>query len=727
MVADPLGPVVSVMVAVAVDGPYSYRVPEGMEVTAGSIVVVPLGPRPTLGVVWGAPRDSFAHNRLKDIAQAFDLPPLSEELRATIDWVARYTLAQPGMVLRGALRSREALDPPRPIVAYRRAGAAPERMTDARRRVLDVMEDGYPWAKTALVGASGVSPAVVEGLVRSGALERVELPAPPPVLPPEPDFAPATLSGDQALALEAIRARDREAKGGFSVALLDGITGSGKTEVFFESVADALRAGRQVAVILPEIALTHTFLDRFEKRFGQRAAEWHSEMTPVQRAKVWRGVLTGEVRAVIGARSALFLPFRELGLLVLDEEHDGAFKQSDRVNYHGRDMAVVRASMAGARVILSSATPSVETRNNADTGRYAHVRLESRFADAALPDITALDMRAEGPEKGEWIAPRLARAVFDALDRGEQALLFLNRRGYAPMTLCRSCGHQYQCPDCSTWLVEHRFRGVLMCHHCGHTERTPEVCGSCGATDALVAVGPGIERVAEEVATRFPGARPVVLSSDMGSMSQIRDRLAEIARGEYDIVIGTQLVAKGHHFEKLSLVGVIDADLGLAHGDPRAAEKTFQILTQVTGRAGRTSRTGKAFLQTYHPGHPVMTAMVAGDREGFYAHELKVRAQGMLPPFGRLAALVVSGAEHPETLGYARALMAAAPMAEGVKRFGPADAPVAMVRGRHRIRILAQSARGFDLSGYVRFWLETAPPPRGSLRVQVDIDPISFY
>lgn len=719
-----LGPIVSVMVAVAVDTPYSYRVPEGMAVVRGSIVVVPLGPRPTLGVVWGVPKDNFAHNRLKDIAHVFDVPALSEELLQLVDWVARYTLAQPGMVLRGALRSREALDPPRPIIAYRRAGPEPERLTDARRRVLETMDDARPWAKAALVGASGVSPSVIEGLVKAGTLEQIQLPPPPPVLPLEPDFAPATLSADQQAALEQIRTHD---DGGFSVTLLDGITGSGKTEVFFEAVADTLRAGRQVALILPEIALTHTFLDRFEKRFGQRAAEWHSDMTPVQRARVWRGTLTGEVRAVIGARSVLFLPFRELGLFVLDEEHDGAFKQADRVNYHGRDMAVVRASLAKARVILSSATPSVETRNNANQGRYLHVRLESRFADAALPDVTAIDMREEGPEKGHWIAPRLARAVFDALDRGEQALLFLNRRGYAPLTLCRACGHQYQCPDCSTWLVEHRFRGVLMCHHCGHEERAPEVCGSCGALDSLVAVGPGIERIAEEVADRFPAARPVVLSSDMGTMSQIRERFAEITRGEYNLIIGTQLVAKGHHFEKLSLVGVIDADLGLAHGDPRAAEKTFQILTQVTGRAGRASRTGKAFLQTYHPEHAVMQTMINGDREGFYAHELQVRAQGGLPPFGRLAALIVSGEDHAETFAYARGVMAAAPRAGEVRRFGPVDAPVAMVRGRHRVRILAQSPKDFDLSGYVRFWLENAERPKGNLRVQVDIDPVSFY
>jgi len=719
-----LSDIVAVMVSVSVEGPYSYRVPPGMSVTRGSIVAVPLVGRLTLGVVWGPPKDNYAHNRLKDIEHIYDVPPLSEELLRTVDWVSRYTLAPPGLVLRSVLRSSEALGPERQVIAYRRTGTTPERMTPSRARVLETVADGLAWAKTAIVGTSGVSPAVVEGLERAGALERLEIPAPPIVLPPDPAAAPPTLSPEQGAALGQIRALDPQK---FGVALLDGVTGGGKTEVFFEAVADTLRAGRQALVLLPEIALTHTFLDRFAKRFGTRPAEWHSDMTPGQRARTWRGINDGTVRAVVGARSALFLPFHELGLVVLDEEHDGAFKQSDGVNYHARDMAVVRAKFAEARVILSSATPSVESRNNANAGRYSHVLLTSRFAEAAMPDVTAIDMREEPPEKGQWIAPRLAREIFSTLDRGEQALLFLNRRGYAPLTLCRACGHQYQCPDCSAWLVEHRFRGVLMCHHCGHEQRRPKVCSECGTEDSLIPIGPGIERIAEEAATRFPEARTVILSSDMGSNAQLRDRFAEIEKGEYDLVIGTQLVAKGHHFEKLTLVGVLDADLGLAHGDPRAAEKTFQILTQVTGRAGRASKSGRAFLQTYHPAHPVMQAMVRQDREAFYAHELEVRAAGGLPPFGRLAALIVSANEHDDAMGFARKLLSAAPQAEGLRLFGPADAPVAMVRGRHRVRLLAQSNRDFDLSGYVRFWLNSAERVNGNLRVQVDIDPMSFY
>ena len=538
--------IVAVMVGVAVEGPYSYRVPPGMAVERGSIVAVPLGPRLTLGVVWGAPKDMVAHNRLKDIAHAYTVPALSEELLKTVDWVARYTLATPGLVLRSVLRSTEALDPERPVTAFRKTAVEPHKLTPARERVLDLLLDGDAWAKAAIIGATGVSPSVIEGLERAGALERLELPPPPIVLPPDIEATVPMLSAEQGDALALIRALDPRS---FGVALLDGVTGGGKTEVFFEAVADTLKAGRQALVLLPEIALTHTFLNRFTKRFGTRPAEWHSDMTPMQRARTWRGVLKGDVRAVVGARSALFLPFRELGMIVLDEEHDGAFKQSDGVNYHARDMAVVRARFAEARVILSSATPSVESRNNANQGRYRHVMLNARFAEAVLPGISAIDMREEPPDKGQWIAPRLAREMFATLDRGEQALLFLNRRGYAPLTLCKACGHQYQCPDCSAWLVEHRFRGVLMCHHCGHEQRKPETCAACGAADSLVPIGPGIERVAEEATARFPGARMVILSSDMGSHAQIRDRFAEIEKGEYDLIIGTQLVAKGHHFE----------------------------------------------------------------------------------------------------------------------------------------------------------------------------------
>ncbi len=519
----------------------------------------------------------------------------------------------------------------------------------------------------------------------------------------------------------------------FGVTLLEGVTGSGKTEVYFEAVAEALAQGRQALIMLPEIALTAQFLERFESRFGTRPAEWHSGISARRRARIWAGVASGEVKVVAGARSSLFLPFEALGLIVVDEEHEAAYKQDDGATYHARDMAVVRARLEGAAVVLASATPSIETRVNADQGRYEHLRLEERFAGRSLPTITALDLRKEAPGRGRWIAPKLVEAVRDTVARGEQALLFLNRRGYAPLTLCRTCGHRFVCPQCSAWLVEHRFRGALVCHLCGHVERRPDHCPSCGEVDALVPCGPGVERIAEEAAKEFSGARLLVLSSDFpGGTERLRAELQAIARGEVDIVIGTQLVAKGHHFPGLTLAAVLDADVGLANGDLRASERTFQLLQQVTGRAGRGVKPGRAFIQTWQPGHPVIKALLSGDPESFYSAEIASRRRGGFPPFGRLASLIVSGPDRLKAEVHGRALAQAAHILlgeethHGIEVLGPSEAPIAMIRGRYRFRLLVKATRAANLQGFLRALIAAAPKPREALRVAVDVDPQSF-
>jgi primosomal protein N' (replication factor Y) len=718
--------VVSVLVPVAVEGPYTYRAPAGVPLAPGDIVVVPLGTRDVVGVVWDDPPDpGIGHNRLRPVAERLDAPPLPAETRRFVDWVANYTLTARGMVLRMVIRSPGALAPPRPYPGVRRTTVMPERITPARRRVLDLVENDTAWSKSGLAAAAGVGAGVVSGLIEAGALETVLIPPPAVAQPPDPDHAVPALTAEQEAGADVLRAAANA--NAYSVTLLDGVTGSGKTEVYFEGLAAALKAGRQVLVLLPEIALTADFLDRFTLRFGQRPAEWHSEVAPRLRERVWRGIADGSVRAVVGARSALFLPFRELGLIVVDEEHDLAYKQEDRVFYNARDMAVVRGHLAKFPVVLSSATPSIESRVNADAGRYKRVVLSDRFARAKLPEIAAVDLRVHQPERGRFLSPPLVAAVEETIGQRQQALLFLNRRGYAPLTLCRACGHRFQCPNCSTWLVEHRFRGQLVCHHCGHTEKRPEACPSCGALDSLVAIGPGVERLAEEVALRFPKARVTVLSSDIvGGVQRMRLELAAIAKGEADIVIGTQLVAKGHNFPLLSLVGVVDGDLGLAFGDMRAAERTFQLLSQVTGRAGRAGGESRALVQTFAPEHPVIAAIVSGDREAFYAKEIEARRAAGLPPFGRLAAIVVQGPDRASGQGYAGALARAAPANDALFVLGPAEAPLAVVRGRHRFRLLVQAERSADLQGYLRGWLAAAPPPRGGVRVQVDIDPQSF-
>jgi primosomal protein N' (replication factor Y) len=719
--------IVDILVPVALDQTYSYRVPPGLDLKPGDLVSIRLGPRDCTGVVWAdqvAVRPGL-DNRLKEVEDKLDIPPLKPELRKLIDWLSGYTLAPRGMVLRMAMRMGEHLGPERPRIGVRLIGAAPQRMTAARHRVLSLLSDGLVRSKSEVGELAGVSAGVIEGLIDEGTLEALALPPEKVASPPDPEFAVPEFTAAQREAATALR--ETVAKGGYSVALVDGVTGSGKTEVYFEAVAEAIRRGKQVLILMPEIALTGQFLDRFAARFGVRPAEWHSEIGQRKRQRTWHAVADNELSVVVGARSALFLPFADLGLIVVDEEHDPAYKQEDGVHYHARDMAVVRGHVAQIPVVLASATPSVETEVNARRGRYKRLALPERFGGQHLPAIEAIDLKHEGPPRGRFISPRLAEAVKHALERKEQALFFLNRRGYAPLTLCRACGFRFSCPNCDAWLVDHRFKRQLVCHHCGFFMPHPAACPKCAATESFVACGPGVERLEEEVHTLFPEARVIVLSSDLiASIERMREELKDIAQGHVDIVIGTQLVAKGHHFPKLNLVGIVDADLGLSNGDPRAAERTFQLLHQVSGRAGREAGRGLGFLQTHQPEHPVMKALIAQDREAFYASEIAAREKVSYPPFGRLASMVVSGKDKHATEGFARRLAGLAPRAEEVRVLGPAEAPLALIRGRHRFRLLIKSPRAFDLSDYLRHWLAATPKVKGDIRLEVDVDPQSF-
>ena len=715
---------VPVLVPMPAPGPFSYSVPDGMHVEPGSVVQVPLGPRQVIGVVWDGPLDAVDPKKLRPITIAFDCPPLTKDMRAFIDWVSAYTLSPPGLVARMALRAPAAFDPEPMVEGVRLGPGQPERMTPARARVMELASEGFAWTKSGLAHAAGVSPSVVDGLLKSAVLETVFMAPPPLVAKPDPDFTTGRLDGAQVDAADELREAARD---GFSATLIDGVTGSGKTEVYFEAVAEALRRGKQVLILLPEIALTASFLERFQDRFGAKPAEWHSDLSPRTREKVWRQVTEGEIRVVAGARSALFLPFEELGLIIVDEEHDPAYKQEDRVFYNARDMAVVRARIGGFPVVLCSATPSVESQVNARSGRYHAIHMPTRFGDAALPDLHLIDLRRHPPERGGFLSPVLLRGMAKTLEKGEQSLLFLNRRGYAPLTLCRVCGHRFQCPQCSSWLVEHRFRGQIQCHQCGYAEPTPQACPECGTLDHLAACGPGVERIAEEVERHFPEARTIVLSSDMaGGVRRLRLELDAIAKGEADIVVGTQLVAKGHNFPMMTLVGIVDADLGLANGDPRAAERTFQLLAQVTGRAGRTGLKSHGLIQTYQPAHPVMQAIASGDREAFYDREIAERERALLPPFGRLASLIVSADTRADAETHARGLRAAAPAVSGISLLGPAEAPLALIRGRHRFRLLVHGQRTSDMQAFVRAMLQNGPKVKGSVHVQLDIDPQSF-
>lgn len=719
--------VVDVLVPVALDHAYSYRVPRGVDLKPGDVVSVPLGPREVTAVVWAenANPDPRLHNRLKDVSAKLDVPPLREELRTLVDWVANYTLSARGMVLRMTLRMGEHLGPERVRLGVRLIGDPPQRMTTARRRLIEILSDGLLHGKSDAAKEAGVSAGVIDGLVDEGTLAVEPMPRASPPPAPDPTFAAPDFSPEQQSAAQVLQ--QLAAKDAFQVALLDGVTGSGKTEVYFEAVAETVRCGRQVLILMPEIALTGQFLDRFARRFGVRPLEWHSELTPRTRARNWASIAAGEAHVVVGARSALFLPYSDLGLIIVDEEHDQAYKQDDGAHYHARDMAVVRAHIAKIPIVLASATPSVESEVNARKGRYLRVPLPSRFGGQHMPHIEAIDLRRAGPPRGRFISPPLAEAIKIAVERREQALLFLNRRGYAPLTLCRACGHRFACTICDAWLVDHRFRQRLVCHHCGFSMPRPHQCPHCAAEESLAAVGPGVERLQEEAAALFPDARTMVLSSDLiTSIETMRSELNEIAEGRVDIIIGTQLVAKGHNFPRLNLVGVVDADLGLSNGDPRAAERTFQLLNQVIGRAGREQGQGVGYLQTHQPEHPVMKALVACDREAFYDTEIEQRERALYPPFGRLASLIVSAGDRPTAEGFARKLAAVAPIDERIQVLGPAEAPLAVIKGRYRFRLLVKSARGVDLSHYLREWLAAGPKTKGNLKLEVDVDPQSF-
>jgi primosomal protein N' (replication factor Y) len=722
------GALVSVLTTEPLGRALDYRAPEG-GCFAGAFVEVPLGPRRVLGVVWGAGEGGYDLARVRPVTRVLDAAPMGEAMRAFLIRAADYTLTPLPAMLRLATRAPGLADPPGPRRVYRRGGVAPDRMTGPRARVMEVLDDygGAAFTLSELAGLAGVSGGVVKGLVKQGAVTEEEAARDLPYPRLDPDRPGKALAEDQAAAAATLRAG--VGAGRYGTTLLKGVTGSGKTEVYLEAVAECLARGRQALVLLPEIALTSEFLTRVEDRFGASPGEWHSGVTQTERRRLWRMAGEGGVGLVVGARSALFLPFRDLGLIVVDEEHDTSYKQEDGVLYNARDMAVLRASLTEAQVILASATPCLETWANAEAGKYARLDLTSRFGAADLPEMRAIDMRAERIEPNRWIGPTLAGAVRDRIGKGEQALLFLNRRGYAPVTVCRACGHQIGCEHCDARMVEHRFLKRLVCHQCGETRPMPAACPSCHAEGRLAPVGPGVERLAEEVAERFPGARVAVLSSDLfASARALKDKIAEIAAGGADIIIGTQLVSKGHNFPLLTLVGVIDADLGLQGSDLRAAERTFQLMRQVSGRAGRAERPGVALLQTFQPEHAVIRAILSGEEEAFWRAEAAERQAAGMPPFGRLAGIILSSPDLQAVFDFGAELARRdAPLRRvGAQVFGPAPAPVARVRGRHRVRLLVKAAKGVALQPALAEWVGQLKPP-ANLRLSIDVDPQSFY
>lgn len=718
----------SVLTAQPLDRFLDYRAPEG-GCFQGSYVEVPLGPRTVIGVVWGAGAGGYDPSKIRSVRGVLDVPPMRDEMQEFLERAAAYTLTPLHAMLRLATRVPGLTDSPSARKVYALGAKRPDKMTDARRRVLAVLEEhgGLPFTLGELAELAGVGTGVVKGLAKLGAVEEREAPRDQPYPWLDPDFRSNDLNDEQTAAVDALKTQIRSAD--YHATLLKGVTGSGKTEVYLEAVAEALRIGRQALVLLPEIALSAEFIKRIEARFGATPAEWHSGVTMTERRRCWKMVATGDAQIVVGARSALFLPFRDLGVIVVDEEHDTSYKQEDGVLYNARDMAVLRASILGGDVVLASATPSLESWANVEFGKYNKLVLNERFGAAVMPEMSAIDMRAEDLPGGTWISPSLRQMVLARLAKGEQSLLFLNRRGYAPVTICRACGNQIACDHCDARMVEHRFLKRLMCHQCGETKPIPEVCPSCEQEGRLAAVGPGVERLAEEAEQAFPEARIALLSSDrFGSARALKEHIKSIADGEADLIIGTQIVAKGHNFPLLTLVGVIDADLGLQGSDLRAAERTFQLMRQVSGRAGRADIPGQAVLQTFQPEHPVVQAILSGDEDGFWLAEAAERRAAEVPPYGRMAGIILSSPDIQEVfdIGGLLARKQEPLLRIGAQLFGPAPAPIARIRGRHRVRLLIKTSKTAPLQAAIAKWVGQVRIP-ASVRLTIDIDPQSFY
>lgn len=716
-----------VLVTQPIDKNYDYLIPDHMDIEPGDYVLVPLGPRQVTGLVWALNENGpeAPSKKLKSILHKFDLPPMSGDMRDFIDRAAKYNMIERGHVLKMAMPIPAAMEKGAGVKAYAPGAIADDALlTEKQKKVVALLKDQKPRKLADITKGAGVTQAIVKTLEKSGALKIVEMARPAPCRNPDLNHGKKVLNSAQKEI--AGRLKERIAQGGYEAYLLDGITGSGKTETYFEAVAAALKLDKQVVILLPEIALSNAFIERFKERFNCAPALWHSSLTPAQRKLTWRGIANGETRVVVGARSALFLPYPDLGLLIVDEEHDNAFKQEENGIYNARDMAILRANLSEIPIILVSATPSLETMQNVWNGKYTHLELPARYGDAAKPDVKIVDMRLDKPERQHFISPVLKDAIERNISRGEQALLFLNRRGYAPLTLCRTCGYRFECPRCTAWLVEHKKIDKLQCHHCGYDMRLPEICPSCGDVHSFAACGPGVERIAEEVKEYFPEARSLILASDVtDSPEKINEALNAIHNHDVDIIIGTQIIAKGHHFPKLTCVGIVDADLGLSGGDLRATEKSFHLLHQVAGRAGREKLKGEVYVQTFNPQHRVMQTLANDDRDEFLRVEAEERERAHMPPFTRLVALILASENEDLVRKTSEEVVRKAPAVEGIGILGPAQAQMYRIRGKYRYRVLIRAEKNLNVQKYLSEWLDPIRIP-SAVRLAIDVDPQSF-
>lgn len=724
--------IVKVLIPNVVNVGYDYRLKSPANI--GDYVHVSVMNKPYVGVIIGRGDSGLSESKIKNVVAVFDFPGMSKSDLEWIKKMSEWTMMPMGNVLRLIVNVPDAFVPPKLEKLYSFNDDKKVRQTENRQAVADAYSsnDNQPMSVNDVKNIARVSSAVINSMIKNGTLKETDY----RIKNTNNNFIhDYSNTGNVVLNQEQKYTADEIAKNinnGFSVFLLDGITGSGKTQVYFDSAWRAYEQGKSVLLMMPEIALTAQFMSRFESRFGEKPVVWHSNLTAANRREIWRGVANGKIRMVVGTRSALFLPWQNLGLIVVDEEHDGSYKQVDMGNYHARDMAILRAKISGFPIILASATPSAETIKNVKSGKYKELRLKSRFGGAQMPTIETIDMRAEKPEKysvGQInhsgnLSPSLINAIKETLDDGQQIMLFINRRGFAPIVHCKKCGWTAQCPDCSVGMTYHKKIGKLLCHICGRTENMSDVCPQCGGE--VSTFGVGLEKVQEEINAKFPNAKTALVSSDTMMSRQALERLvSKMESGEIDIVIGTQILAKGHHFPNLTLVGVVDSDMGLFGADFRAGEHTFQQLFQVAGRAGRGDKPGRVLLQTFQPEHPVIKSICAADRDAFMAQDMESRSIAKMPPYGQLIAVVVEAQKENILKKYCSDLIANAPELKGGKIMGPIAAQLYQIRNWYRMRFLVAGDERANLQPVVKQWLERVKQPN-NVRVKIDVNPQNF-
>lgn len=696
-------------------------------VEIGSLVEVPLGSKVVIGVVWSAGNTKFDHSRLKQIIGTINNIKLEPEFISFLKKAHAYTLSPLQSFLKMAVQSLNFHKDQKVAISYKLNNSDHFQITQRQKELVTyIKEQPQSIAQyTKIKKDLGISFSVIKSLEKKGVLSKfIEN-----KYNQERIFnEPIILNSEQRRAVSQLRIS--YVKNEFRTWLLFGITGSGKTEVYLNLASERIEKGEQVLILLPEISLTVDFHQRIMKRYGALSGEWHSQLNLNERRRVFKNVVNGHIKLVVGARSALFLPFKNLSLIIVDEEHDASYKQEETPIYNARDLAVLRASTLKSQIILSSATPSIETWHNCRLGKYHKVDLLKRFGEVYEPRVTLIDMNVEETPKNSWISVPMIEQIKISLEKKEQVLIFLNRRGYAPIVFCTACRISLECKNCSTKLVYHKKKNCYLCHICGY--KVPEIteCVKCKSADNFIPIGPGVERIRDEISKLFPDALSKIFSSDsfLKGEKNVED-MDKIKSGEIDIIIGTQLISKGYNFPHLKLVAVIDADMGLNSGDHRVMEKSYQVIKQVVGRAGRYASDGKALIQTWMPRHPVLQALLEDQGEKFLNAELEQRIEANFPPHGKLISLILSGKNESTLMDFGIKLKNQfySLNLQDFEIFGPAVAPISRIKNKTRVRLLIKSNKMTKISQIeVRDWLKNILVPN-NVYFSVDIDPYNFY